>query len=152
VHKVRGIERYLGYGDLPETDPETGHRLEPGQARQQRRTAILGEAHEVFEAETRGEAQARLAAFNEKWQALEPKAVRNFNWGIKRCLVFYDFASSLHRLIHSTNLIERFFREFRAKADEIGSFPNEGSCLTLFYLVMVREHAKHHRLDFAKTS
>lgn len=152
VHKVRGMERYLCYGDLPETDAETGQALEPGQARQQRRAAILSAAHEIFEAETRAQAQARLAAFNEKWQALEPKAVHNFNWGIKRCLVFYDFSASLHRLIHSTNLIERFFREFRAKADEIGSFPNEGSCLTVFYLVMVREHAKHHRLDFAKTS
>jgi transposase-like protein len=151
VHKVRGIERYLCYGDLPETDLETGHQLEPAQARQQRRAALLGQAHQIFEAETRAEAEARLAAFNAHWQALEPKAVHNFNWGIKRCLVFYDFAVSLHRLIHSTNLIERFFRAFRTKADEIGSFPNEGSCLTLFYLVMVREHAKHHRLDFAKT-
>lgn len=41
--------------------------------------------------------------------------------------------------------------EFRAKADEIGSFPNETSCLAIFHLVMVRDHAKHNRLVFAKT-
>jgi hypothetical protein len=45
----------------------------------------------------------------------------------------------------------RFFREFRNKADEISAFPNETSCLTLFFLVMLREHAKHDRLHVAKT-
>ena len=51
----------------------------------------------------------------------------------------------------STNLLERFIREFRAKADEIGAFPNEDNRSTIFYLVMVREHAKHDRANFAKT-
>jgi transposase-like protein len=55
-------------------------------------------------------------------------------------------------LIHSTNALERFFREFRNKADEIGAFPNKTSALTLLHLVMVCEHAKHHRVDFAKTA
>ncbi|RLT41271.1 MAG: transposase, partial [Chloroflexi bacterium] len=45
-----------------------------------------------------------------------------------------------------------FFREFRTKSDEIGAFPNENSCLTLFFLVLQREHAKHHRLPVANTS
>ena len=58
---------------------------------------------------------------------------------------------ALHELIRSSNLLERFFREFRNKSDEIGAFPNEDSCLAVFHLVMVREHAKHDRVDFAKT-
>ncbi len=93
-----------------------------------------------------------MAAFKSKWELIEAEAVHAFSWGLKRCFVFYAFPAALHRLIHSTNLLERFFREFRAKADEIGSFANGGGCLTLFYLVMLREHAKHHRLNLAKTS
>ena len=80
---------------------------------------------------------------------LEPQAVQL--WGLKRCFEFYEFDQTLQPLIHSTNLLERFFREFRAKADEIGSFPNETSCLTIFHLVMVRDHAKHNRFVFATT-
>ena len=57
----------------------------------------------------------------------------------------------MHPWIRSTHALERFFREFRNKSDEIGSFPNEDSALSVFHLVMLREHAKHHRLDFAKT-
>lgn len=151
VHKVRGFERYLKYENLPETDPTTGQALTPEQARQQHRHAIKSEALAVFEAPTRAQAELRLADFVARWKSIEPGAVHNFVWGIERCYTFYQLDSTLHTLVRSTNAIERFFREFRNKADEIGAFPNEDSCLTLFHLVMVREHAKHNRVDFAKT-
>jgi putative transposase len=60
--------------------------------------------------------------------------------------MFYDFDAALQPLLRTTHALERFFREFRAKTDEIGAFPNEESCLTFFYLVMQRDHAKHDRL------
>jgi len=151
VHKVRGLERYLSYAALPTQDAQTGQALTPEAARQQRRHAMKTEALEIFEADTRTDAETRLAAFAAKWEPLEAKAIHNFRWGIQRCFTFYQFEKSLHPLIRSSNLLERFFREFRNKSDEIGAFPNEPSCLTLFYLVLMREHAKHDRVDFAKT-
>jgi transposase-like protein len=122
------------------------------EAKAQRKTEISQDAHDIFKAPTRTEAQERLTRFVDKWQSLEPRAVKNFTWGLKRCFVCYDFDPALYPLIHSTNLLERFFREFRAKSDEIGAFPNETSCLTIFHLVMLRDHAKHQRFDFAKNS
>jgi transposase-like protein len=151
VHKVRGFERYLTYANLPTQDAQTGQALTPEVARQQRRQTMKTEALEIFEADTRADAETRLAAFVAKWEVLEAKAVHNFCWGIQRCFTFYQFEKSVHPLIRSSNLLERFFREFRNKSDEIGVFPNEPSCLTLFYLVLIREHAKHDRVDFAKT-
>jgi len=151
VHKVMGFERYLAYQDLPGSDAETGQPLTPEEARQQRRHTMKGEASEIFVAPTQREAQQRLTEFVAKWQAVEPAAVHNFTWGIKRCFTFYRLGPALHPLVRSTNLLERFLREFRTKADEIGAFPNEASCLTVFHLVMVREHAKHDRFNFAKT-
>lgn len=151
VHKVRAMERYLHYREMLTHDPRTAQPLTPEAARQERRSAISAAAVEIFQAATRAEAEQRLAAFVTAWTPLEPKAVSTFQRGIKHCLTFYQCEPSLHPLVRSTNLLERFFREFRAKADEIGAFPNEISCLTVFHLVMVREHAKHDRLDFAKT-
>ena len=151
VHKVRGFERYLTFHDLPTIDPQTKHPLTAEQARQHRRYQMKREALSIFEQPTRVEAEKRLADFVQKWEPIEPKAIHNFTWGIKRCFTFYQWDASLHRLIRSSNVLERFFREFRGKADEIGSFPNEDSCLSLFYLVMVREHAKHDRINLAKT-
>ena len=151
VHKVRGMERYLLYRELLTHEARTAQPLTPEAARQERRSAITAAALDIFQAATRVDAEQRLAAFVASWTALEPKAVSTFQRGIKHCLTFYHCDPSLHALVRSTNLLERFFREFRAKADEIGAFPNEISCLTVFHLVMVREHAKHDRLDIAKT-
>lgn len=58
----------------------------------------------------------------------------------------------LIRHIRTTNHLERLFREFRTKSDEIGAFPYETSCLTVFFLVVQRDQAKHPRPRMAKTS
>jgi putative transposase len=150
VHKVRGFERYLCYEGLPEHDA-AGRALSPEQARHARQHAMKTEALAIFEAATRTEAEARLATFEATWTPVEPAAVRNFTWGLQRCLTFYQLDPTLHPLIRSTNLLERFFRDVRAKTDEIGAFPNEESCLVIVHLIMLREHAKHDRFPSAKT-
>jgi len=60
-----------------------------------------------------------------------------------------SFGTALSAQLRS---LERFFREFRAKADEIGAFPNEQSCLALFFLVTQLDHAKHDRPSVANKS
>lgn len=150
THKVRGMKPYLTYAQLPQTD-ESGQALTKTVAKQQRWQAIKQDAYDIFDAPTLTVAQERLDAFTVKWEPLEPKAVHAFCWGIKRTFTFYKFDKELFVHIRTTNHLERFFREFRNKADEIGAFPNETSCLTLFFLVMLRDHAKHDRLQVAKT-
>jgi putative transposase len=59
---------------------------------------------------------------------------------------FYDLDESLYPMVRTTKALERLFREFRTKSDEIGAFPNEDCWLTIFFLVLQRDHAKHDRL------
>ena len=151
THKVRGMEAKLTYAQLPDTD-EDGHSLTLPEAKNVRRFQIEQDAYAIYDAPSRSEALTRLDAFVQKWQPLEPAAIHTFTWGFDRTLEFYKFEPALYPLIRTTNLLERFFREFRNKADEIGAFPNETSCLILFYLVMQREHAKHDRFPLANTS
>ena len=159
VHKVRGMARYLSYAEPSTTSEKAASQtseaapaeVTPEEQRQQRRSAISRDALAIFEAASKAEAEQRLASFVATWGEREPKAVQTFQVSIASCFTFYECDASLHPLIRSTNLLERFFREFRAKADEIGAFPNEDSCLTIFHLVMVREHAKHDRPNIAKT-
>ena len=151
VHKIRGLERQFCYRDLLTTDPTTQEALTFEQARRLRRLHVTTDAHAIFEAPTRTEALERLASFRTRWGQLEPEVVRLLTKDIDLSLTFYQFDISLHALVRSTNLLERFFREFRTKADEIGSFPNELTCLTLFHLIVVRDHAKHDRGKVAQT-
>jgi putative transposase len=145
VHKVRGVEQSFLYRELPTHDPRTQEAVSSEAARRLRRQQVTSEAHAIFEAPTRGEAQQRLAAFRTTWGAMEPEVVRKLSHDIERCFTFYQFELDLHHLVRSTNLLERFFREFRTKTDEIGAFPNEQSCLVVFHLIVTRDDAKHDR-------
>jgi transposase-like protein len=151
VHKIRGLERAFCYRDLTTTDPVTGEPLSYEAARRLRRQQLSSDAHAIFEAPTRAEADARLAAFRATWGRLEAEVVRLLTKDVEACLTFYQFDQPLHRLIRSTNLLERFFREFRTKSDEIGAFPNDISCLVVFHLIVIRDDAKHDRGQTAKT-
>ena len=151
VHKIRGLERYFCYGDLLSSDPASQASLTFEQARRMRRQQVSSDAQAIFEAPSRTEALERLASFQTTWGILEPEVVRMLRKDIELSLTFYQFDVALHAHIRSTNLLERFFREFRTKADEIGAFPNELTCLTLFHLIVTRDHAKHDRGKVAKT-
>jgi transposase-like protein len=150
THKVRGMERYLTYQELP-TETLEGLPLNKSQARNLRWRQIKKDAYAIYEAPSRQDAQTSLNEFVDKWHPLEPDAIHAFKWGIRRTFIFYDFDKELFPLIRTTNLLERFFREFRSKTDEIGAFPNETSCLTLFLLVTNFDHSKHDRIPVANT-
>ena len=145
THKVRAMLRYLNYENLP-THDEHGQKLSKKQAKEQRVHQIQTDAYDIYKSADCMEAIDALQGFVEKWKLLEPKALRTFLIDIVLTFNFYDFDESLYPLIRTSNALERFFREFRNKADEIGAFPNEDSCLTLFFLIVQRDQAKHDRL------
>lgn len=144
THKVRGMKKYLSYQQLS-LEAENPSSEDRQQSKQQRRFEIQEDADEIYRAHSWIEARQRLKSWVTKWQNLEPKAVEVFQRDIELTLTFYQFEVELHPRIRTSNLLERLFEEFRRKADEIGSFPHEMSCLTLFFLVVQREHAKHNR-------
>jgi transposase-like protein len=151
VHKIRNLERAFCYRELTLIDPLTQEPLSYEAARRLRRQQLCSDAHAIFGAASRAEAQEQLAQFRTKWGTLESEVVRLLNKDVDLCLTFYQFDHALHGLIRSTNLLERFFREFRTKSDEIGAFPNELSCLVVFHLIVIRDDAKHDRGRTAKT-
>ena len=151
THKVRGIERHLNYSGLPQSTP-TGQPLKISEARQQRRFEIISDAYQIYETDLESDAQLRLQDFQEKWQLTEPDAVRTFIKDVQVTFSFYQSDAELHHHIRTTNHLERLFREFRTKSDEIGAFPNETSCLSVFWLVVERDHAKHNRRSSANNS
>jgi transposase-like protein len=152
VHKIRGLERAFCYRELVRVDPVTQEALTSEAARRLRRQHLSSDAHAIFEASTREEAEQRLAQFRLTWAALEGEVVRLLTKDVESCLVFYQCDETLHPLLRSTNRLERFFREFRTKSDEIGAFPNAVSCLVVFHLIVIRDDAKHDRAHTAKTA
>ena len=66
--------------------------------------------------------------------------------GIKRTFAFLSirFDAALYIRLRPANWLEGFFREFHAKANEIGAYPNEIICRTVFLLIVWRRHLKRN--------
>ncbi len=151
THKVRAMLRHLRYEHLSTQDAQ-GQALSTTEAKKLRYSQLQADAYDIYKTDDWMEAIERLVSFVQTWRPVEPHAIRTFLKDITLTFSFYDLDESLFGLVRTTNALERLFREFRAKTDEIGAFPNENSCLTLFFLVIQRDHAKHDRLkSVAKT-
>ena len=60
-----------------------------------------------------------------------PKAVSVFEAGIGDALTYLRYPGSHHARIHTTNMLERLFREVKRRTRVVGVFPNEASASTL---------------------
>jgi transposase-like protein len=91
VHKIRGLERQFCYRELLMTDPTTQEALTFEQARRLRREQLTTDAHAIFAAPRRTEAEQLLNAFRTKWGVLEPEVVRLLSKDIALSFTFYQF-------------------------------------------------------------
>jgi transposase-like protein len=141
-HKLKNLADNLTYNHLT-LNPDLPHREALKQAKETRARAVLREAADIYTGSDIAVIKQRLADFQQKWASLEPKAVRCFLKDFDLTLNYLRVPFPHKKLTRTNNLLERFFREFRSRADEIGCFGSQAQANTLFYLVMQREKAKH---------
>jgi putative transposase len=141
-HKLKNLADNLTYNDLA-LNLGLPYREACKQAKEARARAILQEAAHIYAGSDIETIKRRLAEFQRKWASLEPKAVRCFVKDFDLTLNYLRVPFPHKHLIRTTNLLERFFREFRSRADEIGCFGSQAQAETLFYLILQRDKAKH---------
>ena len=83
--------------------------------------------------ESRLQAQDQVHAFAARYESIYPEAVACLKRDLEACFTFYDFPKSLWRHIKTTNAIEGLFHTVRQRANKIGSFRNEASCILIVY-------------------
>lgn len=77
----------------------------------------------------------RFKNFIKKWSVDFENALNPFIKIFEETLYFYDYDSSIHRLLKTSNHIERFFRDFRGRIKNFGShFKNNNSANNFFYV------------------
>ncbi len=145
VHKIRGLERVFCYRDLTLTDPVTQEPLTHEAARRLRRQQLSTDAHAIFDAPTRAEAEARLAQFRTTWGTLEPEVVRLLTKDVDTCLTFYQCDHRLHPLIRSTNLLEIVFPQMTKSGPRAGG--RGGDHIMDRHLVIRHDHPIDQQLD-----
>jgi putative transposase len=140
-HKLKNLGDNLTYKNLT-LNPDLSYREARKQAKETRARAILRDASIIYARADIAVIKQRLTEFRRKWTPLEPKAVRCFLKDFDLTLNYLRVPFPYKRLIRTTNLLERFFREFGSRADEVGCFGSQPQAETLFYLIVQREKAK----------
>jgi transposase-like protein len=100
--------------------------------------AVAADLKVVFQAARRETAEALAASFAERYGAAYPKAVAVLERGLDEALTYTAFPSSHHRLIRTTNGLERVFAEVKRRTRVVGVFPSEQSAETLATAVLLR--------------
>jgi transposase-like protein len=114
--------------------------------------AVAADLKGVFQAARRETAEQLAASFAERYREPYPKAVAVLSRGLDEALTYTAFPSSHHRLIRTTNGLERVFREVKRRTRVVGVFPNEESAETLATAVLLRvseDWAERRYLDMA---
>lgn len=114
--------------------------------------AVASDLKVVFQAGRRETAEGLAAAFSERYATLYPKAVASLARGLDEALTYTTFPSSHHRLIRTTNGVERVFLEVKRRTRVVGVFPSEQSAETLATAVLLRvseDWAERRYLDMA---
>jgi putative transposase len=112
VHKLRNVAKYC-----------------QGRYREQ----CTREAAKIMYAKTEKKACQAFRAWRTCWQAVAPKAVACLENDFDRLMPIYTFPENLRKMIRTTNVIERCFREMRRRLKVMGYFQNSQSCDRIVY-------------------
>ena len=79
-------------------------------------------AADIYQAADPDEARGRLAAFCDKWNRLEPRAVKTMQADFEDTIRFFEVPLEHRRWILTTNLLERAIREIRRRTRPMNTF------------------------------
>ncbi len=129
VHKLRNIARY-------------GPRSQM--------SACVSEATRIMNAGTSAQAAKLFRRWKERWQSINPRGVACLERDFARLIPFFEFSPTFHRIIRTTNVIERSFKEIRRRLKVMGYFQNTKSCMRIilsqFYYFNAKWEHKGERI------
>lgn len=104
--------------------------------------AFVRDYHEVFELEESGysydKALFRLDVLIKSWSSKYPWIEKRFDdSNIENYFAYLNFPSSIHRMIYTTNWIERLNKEIRRTTKIRNSFPNPQSAMSLICACLI---------------
>ncbi len=106
------------------------------------------QAAQIMYAPSARTAAGRFRAWKRRWQALAPNAVACLERDFDRLLAVFAFPESIRKIIRSTNVIERCFREVRRRLKPMGYFQNAHSAFRIIYALFARMNAKWEQKRF----
>jgi putative transposase len=91
------------------------------------------EARLIWAAPCRKEAVKRFKVWEKKWYPEAESAVKCMRKDLYACLQYYDLPKEQWKMVRTTNVLERSFREVRRRTRPMNFFPNGNSAQRIFY-------------------
>lgn len=114
VHKLRNVAKYCP---------------------QRYREDCTRQAAQIMYAKSSAMAAKRFRAWKKRWQSSIPRAVNCLEKDFDRLIPIFDFPKNIRKMIRTTNVIERCFREVRRRLKVMGYFQNSKSCDRIIYAI-----------------
>jgi putative transposase len=114
VHKLRNVAKYC-----------------PKSLRQE----CVNQAAQIMYAPSAGVAARHFREWKKRWRDKIPRAVACLEKDFDKLIPFFQFPQDLHKMIRTTNVIERCFREVRRRLKVMGCFQNSKSCDRIIYAI-----------------
>lgn len=114
VHKLRNVAKYC----------PTRYREECSR-----------QATKIMYAKSSAMAAREFRAWKKRWQSKIPKAVNCIEKDFDKLIPVFDFPEDIRKMIRTTNVIERCFREVRRRLKVMGYFQNSKSCDRIIYAI-----------------
>lgn len=99
---------------------------------------VAGDLSGIFAVHRQETARGLAEAFVERYGKRFGKAANVLQSGLDNALTFLAFPSSHHRLLRTTNGLERLFGEVKRRTRVVGVFPSEKSAANLCTAVVLR--------------
>jgi len=124
VHKLRNVSKYC-----------------PVRYREE----CMSEAKKIMRAKSGGVAANLFRTWKKKWLKLIPRAVKCLEDDFHRLIAVYEFPEEIRKIIRTTNVIERCFREVRRRLRVMGYFQNYKSCNRIIFALFEYFNSKWQR-------
>ncbi len=117
VHKLRNVAKHL---------------------KKSQERECLAQAQELYRARSRQAVREAWKRWKERWEGEAPEAVACLTVDLEALCTFLRCPPEHHRLVRTTNYIERLIRELRRRTRPMGAFADKSSADRLFYGVVRR--------------
>ena len=124
VHKLRNIAKYC--------------------PKKYRESCTQGAARIMY-AKSSAMAAKLFRQWRDGWINLIPKAVECLERDFDKLIPFFEFSSEFHKVIRTTNVIERSFGEVRRRLKVMGYFQNTKSCKRIIFSLFSYFNTKWER-------
>jgi putative transposase len=100
------------------------------------RADVKAAVHNAYYASSRELAERMAAETLEQYQELYPSAMKSFTEDLEACWAYLRCPAAHHKLIRTTNLLERVFVEEKRRTKVIPRFLTEQACLKLVFATL----------------